>query len=78
VVLHLGDWRIPAPNTGPVLLTAAEAGSTDTWLGLLADGPRIEILGAITAPLQSGCQVGDEHLACLTVNDQLRILRYRP
>jgi outer membrane protein assembly factor BamB len=77
VALHLGQWRISTPTTGPVLLTSA-AGPNDTLLGLLADGPRIEILGVVTARLQDGCQAGDGHLACLTINDQLRIFEYKP
>jgi len=76
VVLRLGHWRMLTSPTGRVLLTAA-AGTNETMLGLLADGPRIEVLGAVTAVLQDGCDVGDGSLACLTINDQLLILDYK-
>jgi len=76
VALRLGHWRIPGPSAaGRVLLTAA-ASSNETLLGLLIDGPRTEVLGVVTAQLQRGCQVGDGYLACLTINDQLLILKY--
>jgi hypothetical protein len=79
VVLDLGRWRIPAqPNTGPVLMMLAERQSTRTWLGLLATGPRIDVLGAVTELTQnSWCEVGDGYLSCLTTSAQLRIWRYR-
>jgi hypothetical protein len=79
VVLNLGRWRIATPsNATPVLVTAVVPGSTQTWLGLLATGPRIELLGVVDALPHYPCQVTDGYLACLTNNDQLRIWRYRP
>jgi outer membrane protein assembly factor BamB len=78
VVLTLGRWTIPAPsNTGPVLMMLAERQSTRTWLGLLATGPRIDVLGAVTGVTQNSCEVGEGYLACLTTDAQLRIWRYR-
>lgn len=77
VALHLNAWRISAPTADRVLLTEA-AGPNDTWLGLVADGPSIEVLGMVGAQLQDSCQVGDGHLACLTTGGQLLILKYKP
>ena len=78
VVLPLGHWRISTPTTGPVLVTTAIAGTNNTLVGLLADGPRIEVLGVVGTRLQGGCEVGNGHLACATINDQLRIFTYEP
>jgi hypothetical protein len=78
VVLHLGRWRIPEPSeTGPVLTMLAERDSTRTWLGLLATGPRVDILGALPDLTLNSCDIGDGYLACLTTAGQLRIWRYR-
>jgi outer membrane protein assembly factor BamB len=79
VVLDMGRWRILAPsNTGPVLMMLAERQSTRTWFGLLATGPRIDVLGAVTELTpNSWCEVGDRYLSCLTTSSQLRIWRYR-
>lgn len=78
VVLNLGRWRIHTPsNSGPVLMTLVEPDATRTWLGLLAAGPRVDVLGVVTELAQNSCQVGDGYMACLTTTDQLRMWRYR-
>jgi hypothetical protein len=78
VMFHLGRWRIPEPsNTGPVLTMLTERQSNRTWLGLLATGPRIDILGAVPDLTPNSCDVADGYLACLTTTGQLWIWRYR-
>jgi outer membrane protein assembly factor BamB len=78
VALTLGHWIIPAPSTtGPVLMMLADRQSTRTWLGLLAAGPRIDVLGAVTGVTRNSCEIGDGYLACLTTDAQLWIWRYR-
>jgi hypothetical protein len=39
-------------------------------------GPRVDILGAVTQVSQDSCQVDDGYLACLAINNELRIGRY--
>jgi outer membrane protein assembly factor BamB len=78
VVLHLGRWRIPEPwNTGPVLMMLAERDANRTWLGLLAAGPGVDILGAMPDLTLNSCEVGDAYLTCLTTAGQIRVWRYR-
>ncbi len=77
-VLDLGRWRLAAQNPGQPPLFELVEESGRSWLGLLAPGPRIQALGAVTDLPQNTCDVGTGYLACMTTAHQLRIWHYRP
>ncbi|MFK3980164.1 PQQ-binding-like beta-propeller repeat protein [Micromonospora sp. NPDC050397] len=78
ILVNLINWTgaMLGPD-GPLLLTDAKGFLGPTWLGVLDPGAAAPVrLGEVTEGI-SDCRIGTSVIACVTVEHEVRIWRYR-